>query len=83
LSTHVCLGLPSALSSWLSHKYSIFIPLLSHSCYMPRPFHPPWLDHSIYTWKRVQVMKLLITQFFQPPVTSSLFCPNILLNTPL
>jgi hypothetical protein len=27
------------------------------------PFHPPWLDHSNYTWRRVQVMKLLIMQF--------------------
>jgi hypothetical protein len=32
------------------------IPLLHHSCYMPRPSHPPWLDHSNYTWRRVQVM---------------------------
>jgi hypothetical protein len=24
---------------------------------MPCPFHPPWLDHSNYTWRRVQVMK--------------------------
>jgi hypothetical protein len=22
--------------------------------------HPPWLDHSNHTWRRVQVMKLLI-----------------------
>jgi hypothetical protein len=27
---------------------------------MPCPSHPPWLDHSNYTWRRVQVMKLLI-----------------------
>jgi hypothetical protein len=25
---------------------------------MPCPSHPPWLDHSNYTWRRVQVMKL-------------------------
>jgi hypothetical protein len=29
---------------------------------MPCPSHPPWLDHSNYTWRRVQVMKLLIKQ---------------------
>jgi hypothetical protein len=23
---------------------------------MPCPSHPPWLDHSNYTWRRVQVM---------------------------
>jgi hypothetical protein len=34
-----------------------------HSCYMPCSSHPPWLDHSNYTWRRVQVMKLLIMQF--------------------
>jgi hypothetical protein len=27
---------------------------------MPRPSHPSWLDHSDYTWRRVQVMKFLI-----------------------
>jgi hypothetical protein len=30
---------------------------------MPCPSHPPWLHHSNYTWRRVQVMKLLIMQF--------------------
>jgi hypothetical protein len=23
---------------------------------MPCPSHPPWLDHSNYTWRRVQVI---------------------------
>jgi hypothetical protein len=48
---------------------------------MPCPYHPPWLDHSNYAWRRVQVMKLLICSFLQPPVISSLFGPNILLST--
>jgi hypothetical protein len=30
-----------------------------HSCYMPCP-SPPWFDHSNYTWRRVQVMKLIM-----------------------
>jgi hypothetical protein len=30
---------------------------------MPCTSHPSWLDHSNYTWRRVQVMKLLIMQF--------------------
>jgi hypothetical protein len=38
-------------------------PLLPHSCYMPLPSHPPRLDHSNYTWRRVQIMKLLVMQF--------------------
>jgi hypothetical protein len=40
-------------------------------CYMPCPPHGPWLDHSNYTWRRIQVMKPLIMRFLQPPVTSS------------
>jgi hypothetical protein len=48
-----------SLSFWLS-QYPICIPRLLHSCYKPCPFHPPWLDHSNYTWRSVQAMKLLI-----------------------
>jgi hypothetical protein len=25
-------------------------------CYMPHPSHPSWLDHSNYTWRRVQTV---------------------------
>jgi hypothetical protein len=28
------------------HEYPICIPRIPHSCYMPCPPHPPWLDHS-------------------------------------
>jgi hypothetical protein len=31
---------------------------------MPFSSHPPWLDHSIYAWRSVQVMKLLIFSNF-------------------
>jgi hypothetical protein len=34
-----------------------------HSCYMPCPSHPPRLDHSNYTWRIVEIMKLLIMYF--------------------
>jgi hypothetical protein len=44
----------------ISHMHPCFPP---HSSYMPCPSHPPWLHHSNYTWRRVQVMKLLIIQF--------------------
>jgi hypothetical protein len=30
---------------------------------MPFQSHPPWLDHSNYTWGKMQVMKLLRMQF--------------------
>jgi hypothetical protein len=52
-----------------------------HSCYMPCPSHPPWVDHSNYTWQGIQVTKFLTMQFFQSPVISSPFCPNILFST--
>jgi hypothetical protein len=58
LSTHLRLGLASGLSFWLSHQYRICIPLRPHSCCIAFPSHPPWLDHSNYTWGRVQCMKL-------------------------
>jgi hypothetical protein len=38
------------------HQYSIRIPLLSHSCHVHCPSHPPWLDHSNYTARRVRVI---------------------------
>jgi hypothetical protein len=34
-----------------------------HECYMPRPPHSPWPDHSNYIWRRVQVTKLRIVHF--------------------
>jgi hypothetical protein len=48
-------GIPTkTLYAFLVSPYSCYIPCLSHS---------PWLDHPNYTWRRVQVMKLLIMQF--------------------
>jgi hypothetical protein len=78
LSTHLCLVLHSGLF-WLSHQYPICMPLL-HSCYMPCPSHPPWLDHSNYVWRGVQVINFSLCNFLKFPVTSSLFGPNILLS---
>jgi hypothetical protein len=51
-----------SLTFWHSHQYPICIPLLPHSCYMPYPSQPPWLDHSNYSLRRVQAMKFLIIQ---------------------
>jgi hypothetical protein len=70
-----------SLSFWLAHQYPICIPLFPHSSHMPRPSYPSWLDHSKYTWRRVQVMKILNMQF--PPTSCHFihFGPNILLNT--
>jgi hypothetical protein len=40
-----------------------FIP---HYCYMTCLSNTPWLHDSNYTWRRVQVMKLLVMQAFPP-----------------
>jgi hypothetical protein len=45
---------------------------------MSRLPHPPRLYNSNYTWRRVQIMKLLVMQF--SPLSHQ-FAPNILLNT--
>jgi hypothetical protein len=34
-----------------------------HSCCLPCQSHPSWYNHSNYTWRRLQVTKLLIMQF--------------------
>jgi hypothetical protein len=52
---------------------------LSHACYTPRPSHPPWFHRPNNILRSVQVLKLSLVQ---PPATSSLSGPNILL-TPL
>jgi hypothetical protein len=59
LSTHIGLGLPSGLFP-TNNLYAFLFP---HSCYMPRPSHPPRLDYSNYTCRRVQITKLLVMQF--------------------
>jgi hypothetical protein len=63
LITHLRWSSQWSLTFWLPHQYPICIPLLPHSCYMPRPYHPPWHDRSNYAWRGVQVMKLITVQF--------------------
>jgi hypothetical protein len=41
------------VSFLLAFPLITFMHFLSpHSCYMPCASHPPWLDHSNYTWRR-------------------------------
>jgi hypothetical protein len=63
VSNHLRLGFPSDLPSWFSHQQPIRVPLLPHSCYMPRLSHPRRLHYSNYTWWRVQITKLFVMQF--------------------
>jgi len=68
--------LPSTLWS-LPFRFSdqnfVYISHLSHACYMPRPSHPPWLDHPNRIRWSLRVMKLLI-------MLSSSACCNLEMN---
>jgi hypothetical protein len=81
LSSHLRLDLPSVLFiSALKQKCYIHFASC-YACSIPRPSHS-WLDHPNNIWRRVQVMKLLITQLsLRSPVTSSLLGLSILLST--
>jgi hypothetical protein len=64
LSNHLRLGLPSGSfpQAFLPTTYTRSSS--PHSCYMPRPSHPLLLSYSKNTWRRVQIMKLFIMQFY-------------------
>jgi len=59
-----------------------FMHFSSFPCVLhPRPSHTSWFDHPNDIWWSIHVMKLIIISFMQPPATSSLLGPNILLST--
>jgi hypothetical protein len=47
---------------------------------MPCPSNHPWLDHSIMHGEEYTLWSSSLCSFLHPPVTSSLFGPNILPN---
>jgi hypothetical protein len=59
-SFHIRLGLPSGLFSLAFPPKSYINSSSPHACYMSRPSHPPWSDLSYYTWRKTQLMKLII-----------------------
>jgi hypothetical protein len=62
LSTHLRLGRPNGLFPSGFPINILYAFLFPHSCYMSCP-SPPWLEHSNYIWRGVQVMKFLNLQF--------------------
>jgi hypothetical protein len=46
-----------SLSFWLSHQYPICIPLLPHSCSIPRPSHPSSLRYFLYLWMKTPLWR--------------------------
>jgi hypothetical protein len=73
LSTHLRLDLLSDFFPLAFPTNILCVFLFFSLCYMPCLSHPPWLHHSNYIWRKVQVMKLLIMQFSP---TSCHFCPR-------
>jgi hypothetical protein len=61
---HLHLGLPNGVLPSRFPTISYMQASSSHLCYMTCLSQPPWLDHSNYTWRIVQLMKLLIMEFF-------------------
>jgi hypothetical protein len=72
---------PSGLFTFDFPTNNLYAFLFVHSSYIPCLPHPHFLDHYNYTWRIVQVTKLLLCSILQFSVTSSMFGPNILLNT--
>jgi hypothetical protein len=52
----------------------------NYSCYNPCPSHISQLDYSNYTWRRVQITKLLVKQFSPLSRLLNLLGPNIPLS---
>jgi hypothetical protein len=81
LSTHLRLGLPSGYfpSGFATNILYTFLfsPCLLHAL----SFHPSWLHHSNYTWWGYKLWNSSLCNFLKPPVTLSLFDPNILPST--
>jgi hypothetical protein len=74
MSTNLRLGLDSGVfpSGFPTNiPYAVLFP---HSCYMPCPSCPPWLDRNYTRW-RVQVMKLIMT--FSPTSCHSISSAQI------
>jgi hypothetical protein len=74
------LSSPWSLPFRFSDKHLFCVSYLSRACYVPHPYHLPWLNQPNSIWRSVQVMKVLIVQSLQ---TSHHFLPLwsvILLN---
>jgi hypothetical protein len=63
LSTHLRLDLPSGVFPLAFPSKSYMPSSSAHAYYVPCPSHSHRVDHSNYTWRRVQVTKLLTIQF--------------------
>ena len=86
LKIHLNIILPStpgspqwSLSPRFPHQNPVYASPLTNTRYMRRPSHSRFYHPHNIGWG-VQIIKLLICNFLQSPVTSSLLGTNILLN---
>jgi hypothetical protein len=79
LFTHLSLGLAVSFLLTFAPKSYMHSSLQYMWC-IPCPSYLYWPDHSIYTCQNYKLWSSPLCSFLQPPVTSSLFCPNILLS---
>jgi len=64
--SHLSLGLINGLFPWrFPAKTFLCISQLSHACYMFRPSHTPWFDHSYNNQWRMQMMTFLIDSYIR------------------
>jgi hypothetical protein len=62
LNSHLSLGLPRGLLSDF-HTKTLYAILLSATCHMSSPPHPPWFYLLNITWWGAENMRLSLTQF--------------------
>jgi hypothetical protein len=65
---HNIIDPPTSWSSLVSFSLAFLLTTCTcwyslHSFHMQRPSHPPRVYYSKYTWRGVQIMKLLVMQF--------------------
>ena len=71
LKIHLNIILPSTLlclssrvsPSGFPHQNPVYTSAVPHTCYMPRPSHSSWFDHSSNNWWAVQIIRVLLFSF--------------------
>ena len=88
--THLNIILPSALgfpklflSLRFPHQKPVYASPLTHTRYMPRPFHPSLFYHPINIGEQYRSFSSSLCSFLHCPVTSSHLGSNILLSKQL
>jgi len=56
------------LSLRFFHQNPVFTSIVSHACYMRRPYHFSWFDHSNNIWWAVQIIKPLHDVVYSTPL---------------